>query len=125
MTYEGTRFFKIIPNFVIQGGDFLNGDGTGVGSMYGPTFKDENFRIKHREAGIVTMANAGRDTNANQFMITLQPSSWLDMKHVAFGKVTEGLEVLAKIADYGTPNGEPAADVVISECGIVPQIDIF
>uniref|UniRef100_A0A6T7B1Z4 Peptidyl-prolyl cis-trans isomerase n=1 Tax=Bigelowiella natans TaxID=227086 RepID=A0A6T7B1Z4_BIGNA len=120
MTYKGTRVHRVIPNFIIQGGDFLNGDGSGSGSIYGSTFKDENFRIRHNEAGILTMANTGRDTNAAQFMITLQPSSWLDLKHVAFGKVVDGLDILEKIAEKGSLNGEPTANIVISGCGELP-----
>eukprot|EP00466_Bigelowiella_natans_P008474 jgi/Bigna1/75487/fgenesh1_pg.35_\ len=128
MTYKGTRVHRVIPNFIIQG------DGSGSGSIYGSTFKDENFRIRcadmvclcwtvfisHNEAGILTMANTGRDTNAAQFMITLQPSSWLDLKHVAFGKVVDGLDILEKIAEKGSLNGEPTANIVISGCGELP-----
>ncbi|GAB5363074.1 hypothetical protein AAMO2058_000852300 [Amorphochlora amoebiformis] len=120
MHYKGTRFHKIIPNFILQAGDFANGDGSGKGSIFGPTFKDENFRIRHMEAGVVTMANAGRDSNGAQFMITLQPSSWLDMKHVAFGKVIEGMDVVQKIAKMGSSTGEPLGEVLIADCGILP-----
>lgn len=116
--YKGTRFHRLIRDFMIQGGDFTKGDGTGGRSIYGDRFEDENFKIKHYGAGWVSMANAGKDTNGSQFFITVKQTSWLDGRHVVFGKVIKGMDVVRKMEKIGGDSRDkPNKEMVIADCG--------
>ena len=116
--YKGSIFHRIIPNFMCQGGDFEKKNGTGGYSIYGKKFEDENFRVKHDKKYLLSMANAGPNTNGSQFFITFVPCPWLDGKHVVFGEVIEGKEVIDMMEDFGSNAGKPTSEIIISDCGV-------
>jgi peptidylprolyl isomerase len=115
--YKGSKFHRIIPGFMAQGGDFTRGNGTGGESIYGRTFPDENFTSKHKSKGLLSMANAGPNTNGSQFFLTFEKTPWLDGRHVVFGEVAEGLPILDKLTAVGSDSGAVKAEVVITDSG--------
>ncbi|KAI6142650.1 cyclophilin [Pisolithus tinctorius] len=118
--YKGSKFHRVIPGFMLQGGDFTKGNGTGGRSIYGDgKFEDENFKMKHTKPGILSMANAGENTNGSQFFITTVVTSWLDNRHVVFGEVVENMDLVEEIEKLGSPSGKTKKEVTISNCGTV------
>jgi peptidylprolyl isomerase len=118
LAFAGSSFHRIIPSFMIQGGDFTNADGTGGMSIYGQTFPDENFTLKFDRKYLVAMANAGPNTNGSQFFITTAKTPWLNGRHVVFGTVVSGFDVVDKIEAVGSPSGAPEATVTIVQAGL-------
>ncbi|KIK58968.1 hypothetical protein GYMLUDRAFT_97946 [Collybiopsis luxurians FD-317 M1] len=117
--YTGSIFHRIIPGFMLQGGDFTAQNGTGGYSIYGSRFADENFRVSHSDAGLLSMANSGPNTNGSQFFITTVPTRWLDGLHVVFGEVVEGMDVVRRIEAQGSNTGHPVRRIVITQSGTV------
>lgn len=119
-SYQDTKLHRVIKDFMIQGGDITRGDGTGGYSIYGEHFADENFNLTHNQPGMLSMANAGPDTNNSQFFITLKKTPWLDNKHVVFGIIISGFDVVKDIENINTDkNDKPLEDIIISKCGLL------
>ncbi|KAJ7082422.1 cyclophilin-like domain-containing protein [Mycena belliarum] len=117
--YAGSGFHRVIPQFMLQGGDFTRHDGTGGKSIYGQKFADENFIHKHTRPGLLSMANAGPNTNGSQFFITTAVTPWLNGKHVVFGEVVQGMEIVRAVEALGTAGGVPSARIIVHASGVL------
>ena len=115
--FKNSGFHRVITDFMAQGGDFTNHNGTGGKSIYGSKFEDENFKLRHDKPNLLSMANAGPNTNGSQFFITFVKCPWLDGKHVVFGEVVDGKDVVAKLHANSSGNGKPKTTIRISDCG--------
>jgi len=119
--YKNSVFHRVIPNFMLQGGDFTHGSGIGGESIYGNKFDDENFKIKHTGPGLLSMANSGKNTNGSQFFITTVKTQWLDGKHVVFGAVVDGMDVVKKIEALGSQSGKTKGEIKIVDSGEIVE----